>query len=74
MREFLEELHERNYQNRKVAIIENGSWAPQAQKIIKAKLEILKNIEILENAVTIRSSMSEENKAQIKELAKALVG
>lgn len=74
MREFLEELHERNYQNRKVAIIENGSWAPQAQKIIKAKLEIFKNIEILENTVTIRSSMSEENKAQIKELAKALVG
>lgn len=74
MREFLEELHERNYQNRKVAIIENGSWAPQAQKIIRSKLEAFKNIEILENSVTIRSSVSNENKAQIKELAKSLVG
>ena len=74
MREFLEELHERNYQNRKVAIIENGSWAPQAQKIIRGKLEAFKNIEILENSVTIRSSVSNENKAQIKELAKSLVG
>ena len=73
MREFLEELHERNYQNRKIAIIENGSWAPQAQKIIRNKLEIFKNIEIIENSVTIRSAMSEENKAQIKELARALL-
>ena len=73
MREFLEELHERNYQNRKIAIIENGSWAPQAQKIIRNKLEGFKNIEIIENSVTIRSAMSEENKAQIKELARALL-
>lgn len=73
MREFLEELHERNYQNRKIAIIENGSWAPQAQKIIRNKLEGFKNIEIIDNSVTIRSAMSEENKAQIKELARALL-
>ena len=73
MREFLEGLHERNYQNRKIAIIENGSWAPQAQKIIRNKLEGFKNIEIIENSVTIRSAMSEENKAQIKELARALL-
>lgn len=73
MREFLEELHERNYQNRKIAIIENGSWAPQAQKIIRNKLEGFKNIEIIENSVTIRSAVSEENKAQIKELARALL-
>ena len=73
MREFLEELHERNYQNRKIAIIENGSWAPQAQKIIRNKIEGFKNIEIIENSVTIRSAMSEENKAQIKELARALL-
>ena len=73
MREFLEELHERNYQNRKIAIIENGSWAPQAQKIIRNKLEGFKNIEIIENSVTIRSAMSEENIAQIKELARALL-
>ena len=73
MREFLEELHERNYQNRKIAIIENGSWAPQAQKIIRNKLEGFKNIEIIENSVTIRSALSEENIAQIKELARALL-
>ncbi len=73
MREFLSELHERNYQSRKVAIIENGSWAPQAQKIIRQTLDSFKNIDILDSSVTIRSAMTEENKAQIKELAKALI-
>ena len=72
MREFLYELLERGYKNRTVAIIENGSWAPNATKRIKAILEEAKGLDILENTVTIRSSMSEQNKAEIKELAKIL--
>ena len=72
MRELINELIERNYKNRKVAIIENGSWAPSAQKKIREMLSVLKGIEILDKSVTIRSSMSEENKAEIKELAELL--
>jgi flavorubredoxin len=72
MREFLYELLERGYKNRTVAIIENGSWAPNAAKRIRAILEEAKGLNILENTVTIRSSMSEQNKAEIKELAKIL--
>ena len=72
MREFLYELLERGYKNRTVAIIENGSWAPNAAKRIRAILEEAKGLNILENTVTIRSSMSEQSKAEIKELAKIL--
>ena len=72
MREFLYELLERGYKNRTVAIIENGSWAPNAAKRIMAILEEAKGINFLGNIVTIRSSLSEENKAQIRALAKEL--
>lgn len=71
MREFLNELAERNYQKRKVAIIENGSWAPMAKKKIIERLEVLKEIEII-GSVTINSSMSKENEQEIKNLAQAL--
>lgn len=72
MREFLYELLERGYKNRKIAIIENGTWTPNAAKRIKAILEEAKGLNILENVVTIRSAMTEENKKEIKELAKIL--
>ena len=72
MRNFIHELVERGYRNRTVGIIENGSWAPMAAKKIKAMLEGCKDITFTETTVTIRSAMTEENKNQIKLLAKEL--
>lgn len=71
MREFIEHLTERNYQNRTIAIIENGSWAPNAAKVIKGMFEGAKNVEFLDT-VTIKSAMTEENKAQLEALATKL--
>lgn len=65
-------LASKNYQNRKVALIENGSWAPMAAKLMRAKLETMKAIEIVEPAVTIRSAMSEKNREEIAQTAEAL--
>lgn len=73
MREFLYELLERGYKNRKIAIIENGSWSPSAGKKIRSMLEEAKGITILENGITIRSSMTEQNREEIRALAKALL-
>ena len=72
MREFINELVERSYQNRTIALIENGSWAPMAAKSMRAKLENCKNITFTENNVQIRSAMTDENKAQIEALAEEL--
>lgn len=72
MREFLEHLTERNYQNRQVAFIENGSWAPAAAREMKKLLEGCKNV-TLGSTVTIRSAMTEENKAQLDALAKEIL-
>ena len=71
MRQFLSHLTDRNFQNRKVAVIENGSWAPCAAKLITQALEGCKNVEILP-AVTLRSAMTEQNVGQIKQLAQLL--
>ena len=68
MREFIQHLTERNYQNRQVVFIENGSWAPAAAKEMKKLLEGCKNV-TLGSTVTIRSAMTEENKAQLDMLA-----
>lgn len=70
MREFLYHLTERNFQNRKVAFIENGSWAPMATRIMSGMLEKCKNLQYAQTSVKILSSMSEENKQQIDLLAK----
>ena len=72
MREFIQHLTERNYQNRQVAFIENGSWAPAAAKEMKKLLEACKNM-TLGSTVTIRSAMTEENKAQLDALADELL-
>lgn len=72
MREFIEHLTERNYQNRQVAFIENGSWAPAAAREMKKLLEGCKNV-TLGSTVTIRSAMTEENKAQLDALADELL-
>lgn len=72
MREFLNHLTERNYSNRTVAFVENGSWAPLAAKIMRGTLEKCKNLTFAENLVRILSSLSEENKEQIDNLTKEL--
>ncbi len=73
MRDFLERLAERNYQNRKVALIENGSWAPNAAKVMQGILEKCKNISYAEPVVRINSAMSNENEDQISLLCKELL-
>ena len=72
MREFIEHLAERSYQNRTVAFIENGTWAPMAAKEMRKMLEECKNV-TLGDTVTIRSAMTEENKAQLSALADTLL-
>ncbi len=72
MREFIASLVERNYQNRTVAFIENGSWAPVAAKMMRAMLEKCKNLRFADTSVKIVSAVSEENKGQIKVLADEL--
>ena len=72
MNEFIDHLTERNFQNKKVAFIENGTWAPMAAKIMKDKLANSKNLTFIEPSVRILSSMSEENKEQLGRLADAL--
>jgi flavorubredoxin len=72
MREFIAHLTERNYQNRKVAFIENGSWAPMATKTMKAMLEGSKNLSFAETEVKITSSVNDTTIASIKALAKEL--
>ena len=72
MQTFIDGLKERNFQNRTVGIIENGSWAPVAAKNIKSMMEGCKNLTWTETAVTIKSGVKEETKAQIKALADEL--
>ncbi len=69
---FLRHLKHKNYQNRKVGIIENGSWAPMAAKYIKEILNEMKNITIVEPIVTIKTSMKAENVEEMKKLAKEI--
>ncbi len=73
MKEFIEHLTERNFQNRKIGFIENGSWAPTAAKVMKGMLEGCKNTTFAETEVKILSAMTEENKAQIEQLAKEML-
>ena len=73
MREFIEHLTERGYQNRLIGLIENGSWAPTAAKVMKGMLEGCKNTSFAETEVKILSAMTEENKAQIERLAKEML-
>ena len=68
MEHFLTKLRDRNYQNRTMAIIENGSWAPSAGKCMEAILSEMKNIEIIEPMVTIKSAMKENNIEEMKQL------
>lgn len=72
MKQFIDGLVERNYQNRTIGFIENGTWAPVANKIMKGMLEKSKNITFLENSVTIKSALGEEALKQIEGMAEEL--
>ena len=72
MREFIEHLTERNFQNRTVAFIENGSWAPTAAKIMKKMLESCKNLTYTDTTVKITSALNAESSEQLEKLADEL--
>ena len=72
MKEFIHHLTERNYQNRTVAFMENGSWAPVAGKVMTKMLENSKNLTYTQNNVKIFSALSDESRAQIEALAEEL--
>lgn len=72
MREFINHLTERNFSNRTVALIENGSWAPMAIKVMKGMLEKSKNLTIAENCVTIRSALNSDSSSALEALSDEL--
>ena len=74
MQNFINALTERNYKNRRIGLIENGSWAPAAAKIMRAAFEKSENIEFCPTTVKIVGAVSEENVGQIKTLAKEIIG
>ena len=73
MNQYIDWLIERNYQNRTIGIIENGTWAATAAKYIKNKFEKSKNITWLDTTVSIKSAVKPENTAQIDALAEELM-
>ena len=73
MEEFLNHLKGRNYQNRRIGIIENGSWAPSAGKGMKSILESMKDISIVEPMITIKSTMKQGDVDKLKQLAKEIL-
>lgn len=72
MKEFINYLTERNFQNRTVALIENGTWAPMAAKVMKGMLEACKNLTFVDSTVQIKAALNEDSTAQIDALADAL--
>ena len=72
MKTYIDHLTERSYQNRTIGLIENGSWAPNAAKVMQAKFEKSKNITWLGNTVKIMSSLSEENIKELDQMAEEL--
>ena len=72
MQDYLHHLAAKTYQNRKVALVENGTWAPQAAKCMRAIFDTMKNVEVLENVVSIKSTLSAENEKQLDELLELL--
>ena len=73
MKQLLMHLQERNFQNRTVGIIENGTWAPTAGKCMQDILVAMKNINIIDPLVTIRSRLNEESKLKLEELSKNIL-
>lgn len=73
MKEFIDHLTEHNFQNRTIGLIENGSWAPMAAKVMTSMFEKSKNITFTQNTVKIMSAVKEENIAEIKALAEEIL-
>ena len=74
MEDFLGHLKAKNFQKRKAALVENGSWAPLAAKKMRESLEGMKNIEICENIVSIKSTVKAENVEQMDKMIDELLG
>ncbi len=70
---FLRHLKHKNYQNRKIALIENGSWAPMATKYMQEIIDGMKDIEVCKTKITIKTRLSDENIDQMKQLAKEII-
>ncbi len=73
MHNFLNKLVEKNYQNRKIALIENGSWAPSAARCMKEMISKMKDINLCENVVTIKSTMKNSDIPELEKLADELL-
>ena len=73
MHDFLYHLQIKNYQKRRFGIVENGSWAPAAGKVMRSMIEGLKDCEIVEPMVTIRSRMKAADEALLEQLAESLL-
>ncbi len=73
MDQLLHKLQERNFKNKTIGFVENGTWAPIAAKVMKEKLSTCKDLKIIEPSVKIMSTMSDENILQLKELAKNII-
>lgn len=73
MEQFLSHLRGKNYQNRKIGLIENGTWAPSAAKCMKEFIDGMKDITLCERVVTIKSVMNKENIAEMEELAEEIL-
>jgi len=73
MRDFLCHLSDKAYQKRTVAMVENGSWAPSAARTMRAMLEAMKDVTIIDKVVTIKSTLKDDSRAALQELADALV-
>ena len=73
MEDFLNRLAHKSYQKRTVGLIENGSWAPLAGKVMKGLLEPMKDVKVCENMVTVKSVMKEENIEQMEKLAEEII-
>ena len=73
MEHLLRELSEKNYQNKKIGFIENGTWAPMAAKKMKDIIATMKNITMCENVVTIKSRLNEVSREQMENLAREIL-
>ena len=74
MKTFIDCLVERNYQNKTIGLIENGTWAPTANKIMLGMFEKCKNIDFLNTSVTIKSALSDDSMKKKKKMAEELMG
>ncbi|MBR6826295.1 MAG: FprA family A-type flavoprotein, partial [Oscillospiraceae bacterium] len=74
MYNYIHHLTERNFRNRTVAFVENGSWAPRAAKVMGELLEKSKNLTYCETTVRILSALNDDSRAQVEALASELVG